>query len=147
MILLIFDIEGKSYAIYSKSVERVLPSVEITTLPGAPQIVQGIINIGGKIIPVFDIRQRFSLPAKEIGLTDKFILVHTLKRMIAIIVDRTIDLLDIPDPDITSEKEILPELKYIEGVVKLNNGIILITDLNKFLSINEELELEGALTS
>ncbi len=53
--------------------ERIIPVVEIIPLPNALDLVLGIINVGGQIIPVIDTRKRFRLPERELNLSDVLI--------------------------------------------------------------------------
>jgi purine-binding chemotaxis protein CheW len=85
--IVLFSLEEPRYALYLSAVERVIRSVEITPLPKAPEIVLGVINLQGEIIPVIDIRRLFHLPAREIDLEDQFITARTSKRLLVLSVD------------------------------------------------------------
>jgi len=85
--IVLFSLDEPRYALYLSAVERVVRAVEITPLPKAPNIVLGIINFQGKIIPVIDIRQRFHLRRREINLEDQFIIARTSKRLVVLVVD------------------------------------------------------------
>ncbi len=61
-LYIVFTLDEQRYALHLSAVERVICVVEITPLPKAPEIVLGIINVGGQIIPVIDMRKRFRLP-------------------------------------------------------------------------------------
>lgn len=65
VVLMLDDIR---YAVALTSVERVVRAVEITPLPNAPDIVLGVINVQGRVVPVVDIRKRFRLPARAISV-------------------------------------------------------------------------------
>ncbi len=136
--LLVFELDNKYFALFLNIVERVIHAVEITPLPGSPQTVSGVINLEGKIIPVFNIRRRFLFTEKEINPSDKIIIAQTKKRTVAVLVDSVNELIEISENEITQSEKVLPELNYIEGIVKLKEGLILINNLDKFLSLNEE---------
>jgi hypothetical protein len=74
--ILVFSLDEPLYALPLSSVERVVPAVEITPLPKAPEFVLGVINVHGQVIPVMDIRQRLRLPTRPVGLEDRFILAR-----------------------------------------------------------------------
>ena len=65
-----FGLDGQHYAVNLAAVERIVHIVEVAPLPRAPEIVLGVINFSGRIIPVVDLRRRFRLPEKEAGLYD-----------------------------------------------------------------------------
>ncbi len=140
-----FCLDDRRYALHLDAVERVLPSLDVTPLPKAPEIVLGLINIKGKIMPALDVRKRFRLPEREVGLHDHLIVAKTSKRTVAIPVDSASGVMEISAQEITEAKGIVPGLDYLEGVVKLKDGMLLIHDVEKFLSLEEETTLEEAL--
>lgn len=144
--LIVFNLDNQKYALHLSTVETVIRVVEFTPLPRAPKIVNGIVNFHGRVIPVFNIRRRFNLPDKEINLNDHLIIAHTSKRMAALMVDSVSDIIiSRTKEEIIKATKILPEIKYVEGILKLKEGIILIHNLDKFLSLEEEKELENSL--
>ena len=143
--LVTFSLDDRKFALYVSAVQRIVRVVEVTALPKAPEIVVGIINMQGQVIPVFNIRMRFQLPAREVHLSDELIIATTTKRTVALIVDSVNDVIEIPEEKIIAAEQILPELEYVEGVVKTEGGMVLIHDLDKFLSRHEETALDEAL--
>jgi purine-binding chemotaxis protein CheW len=143
--LVTFSLDDRKFALYVSAVQRIIRVVEVTVLPKAPEIVVGIINMQGRVIPVFDIRMRFQLPAREVQLNDQMIIATTAKRTVALIVDSVDDLIEIQEEKIIAAEQILPELEYVEGVMKTEGGMVLIHDLEKFLSHHEEKVLDEAL--
>jgi purine-binding chemotaxis protein CheW len=133
-----FNLDDRKYALFLSAVVRIIRVVEITNLPKAPEIIAGIINLQGQVIPVFDIRMRFRLPAREVQLSDQMIIATTARRTVALSVDSVDDVIEIPEERITAAEQILPELGYVEGVMKTEGGMVLIHDLEKFLSLHEE---------
>ena len=132
------------YALPLNQVERVIPSIEITPLPYAPEIIAGVINFLGRIIPIVNIRKRFRLPERDITLDDQIIISKTTARPVALVVDQVIGVIEIPVAAVTNAEKILPGMKYTEGVIKLEDGMILIHDLDGFLSLEEVKKLNQA---
>lgn len=85
--LVIFTLNQQRYALHLSRVERVVPIVEINGLPKAPEIVLGVVNVEGRIVPVLDIRKRFRLPERDLDLSDRFIIARTPGRVVALAVD------------------------------------------------------------
>ncbi len=139
--LLVFSLDGCRYALRLPIVERVFRAVEIVPLPKAPEIVLGVINLHGNIVPVVDVRKRFRLPERETEPGDQLILAHTLRHPLALLVDSVSGVIEGHEQDIVAAQNILPSVEYVEGVVKLKDGIVLILDLNTFLSLDEEKRL------
>ena len=143
--LVIFTLEERRYALRLAVVERVIRIVEINPLPQAPEIVTGVVNVQGQIIPVVNVRRRFRLPRCEISITNQLIIAHTNRRKVGLVVDTVKDVIEYPEQDIAVAEGILPGLEYVEGILKLPDGLVLIHDLDKFLSLEEETSLARAL--
>jgi purine-binding chemotaxis protein CheW len=142
--LFAFSLEGRKIALHLSAVDIVIPSVEISPLPKAPEIVLGIISLRGRIIPVLDIRKRFRLPEREIMLSDCLIIAKTSKRTVALLADAALGLVESGSQAVPAG-EILPGLEYVEGVSRIDGDMLLIHDLEGFLSLEEEKELEKSL--
>ena len=143
--LVVFTLDNQRFALPLSTVERAIRIMEIVHLPTAPEIVMGVINLHGKIIPVVNIRNRFRLPQREINLNDQLIISNTKKMPLAILIDSVLGVFEFPEKRIVSADKILPDIEYIEGVAKLEEGIILIHDIDKFLSLEEEKALNDAI--
>jgi purine-binding chemotaxis protein CheW len=144
--LVIFTLDEQCYALPLSTVVRVVRTVEITPLPKAPEIVLGIINVQGQIIPVVNMRRRFHLPEREMNLSDQLIIAHTSQRPIALVVDSVTGLVEVSERGVIAAQDILLHTEYVVGVVKLEDGLILIHNLAEFLSLEEEQALDQAMT-
>ncbi|MFZ2301240.1 MAG: chemotaxis protein CheW [Gallionella sp.] len=143
--LLVFMLDDQRYALPLPEVDRVVRMVAITPLPKAPDIVLGVVNIQGRVIPVVNMRRRFRLPEREIALTDQLVIAHTAKRPVALIADAVLDVIACPAHGLIAAAHIVPGMEYVEGAIKLEDGLTLIHDLDKFLSLEEEKSLDRAL--
>lgn len=127
------------------AVERVVRAVEITPLPKAPAIVIGIVNVQGRVTAVVDIRKRFGLREREPALSDHLVVANTVKRPVALVVDAVTGVREYSEAEVAAADAIVPGTDYIAGVVKLSDGMALIQDLDRFLSLDEERRLDEAL--
>src|SRR6266851_10286880 len=144
--LVVFLLDDRQYALqHLASVEKVIRAVQVTPLPKAPEIVSGAINLQGRIIPVVNIRRRFRLTEREVNLGDRFIVARTPKRTLAFVADAVTGVLELPHDALITKERVIPGLEYLKGVAKLEDGMILINDLDTFLSLEEEATLETAL--
>jgi purine-binding chemotaxis protein CheW len=143
--ILVFTLDELAYALPLPTVVKVIHAIEIRHLPKAPDIITGIINVKGRIIPVADIRKRFGLVARDIDPDDRLIIADTGKRQVAILVDNVTGIRDLSPRQLAVAKEILPFAEHIRRVAKVDGGLILIYDLNRFLSLDEEKDMEQAL--
>jgi purine-binding chemotaxis protein CheW len=145
--IVVFSLDELLYAIPLQNVLKVIHAVDVRNLPEAPEIISGIINLKGQIIPVADIRKRFGLPEHETLPDNHIIIADTGKRQIAIIVDLVTEVCDYSDLQTEHAQKPIPYAKNIKGVAKIGDDLVLIYNLNRFLSLNEEKVLEHALTS
>jgi purine-binding chemotaxis protein CheW len=144
--LVTFEIEQQHFAVLLGNVKRVINVVELTPLPEAPEVICGIINYEGRIIPVANLRLRFGMPGRSIELSDRIIIAATPNRIVGLLVDSVTNVIQIEEKDISQAGEVLPGLVRIIGIGKVGSEMILITDLAKFLSLEEENKLNNAMT-
>jgi purine-binding chemotaxis protein CheW len=141
----VFILEAQRYALHLSTVDRVVRAVHITPLSMAPNIVLGIVNMQGRVIPVINMRRRFRLPERGIALTDQLIVARTARRPVALLADAVMDVVECSEEALIAAQSIVPAVEYLEGVVKLMDGLVLVHDLDTFLSLEEEDSLDRAL--
>jgi purine-binding chemotaxis protein CheW len=142
---IVFKLDGQKFSLRLTSVDRIERAVEITPLPTMPENVLGIVNLKGQIVPVFNIRRRFRLRERDIDPRDRLIFAHTARRTVALVVDAVSEIIGRQDRDVIAAGEILPGLDSVEGAAKVDDGLVLIHDLDRFLSLQEEATLDEAM--
>ncbi len=142
--LLLFRIEEQRYALHIAHVLRVLPMLHVEPLPGAPDIVEGMINVAGRVVPVMRLRRRLALPEREARLSDVLVLACAGELTVALPADGVVGLLA-PAHEPLPPDDIVPGVRHIAGVVQLDDGLVLIHDLDAFLSLPERERLAGVL--
>ena len=145
MNLVVFSIEGQRYALALDRVQRSIRVVAVTPLPEMPAIVIGVIDLGGTVIPVVDIRQRFNHQPRGVRLSDHLVIARTAARPVALLVDETNGVIEPPPGSYAPADAILPRMELVAGAIALPDGLVLIHDLDRLLSIDEDAAIEGAL--
>ncbi|MBI4418220.1 MAG: purine-binding chemotaxis protein CheW [Ignavibacteriales bacterium] len=140
-----FLLDEHHYALLLSAVERIVRSAEITPLPKAPEVIHGVLDVHGTVMPVVNIRRRFNLPDRTLQINDHFIIARTSRRRVVLPVDAVLDVLEYSEERIVNSAQVAPRLEYVKGILKLEEGLILIHDLNTFLSLDEELALDEAM--
>lgn len=140
-----FSLGKKSFALPLASVERVVKAVEVTLLPKAPEIVRGIINFKGHILPVIDISGRFKLPEREIMPDQHFIIVQSTARSFGLVADTVAGVYREITENIVPPTNIIDGVEFLAGVMKLEQGMMLIPDLEKVLTPDEQKSLKAAV--
>jgi purine-binding chemotaxis protein CheW len=143
--LVAFILGEQQYALPLITVQRVVGMVEVTPLPKAPEIVLGVIDFQGNIVPVMSMRQRFGLPEPETNLGDQLIVAETATRRVALVVNSVTGVLERTAEEVTEAGKIVPGVQYVEGITRLEGGIVFIHNLDHFLSGKEERQLDGLL--
>lgn len=138
--LLVFVVENQRFAIELSSVERVIRAVAVTKLIDAPGFIEGIIDYYGEVIAVINLRKPFGYPLHELSLGDRFIIVRTTVRKLALIVDDVEHLVTPESGNWFASKDINKGLKFL-NILRDDEGIILIYDLESVLDIEEEIKL------
>lgn len=143
--LVVFALNDQRYGLPLSAVERVVRMVEITPLPQAPDIVLGVVNVQGRVIPVLNLRRRFRLPERDLALADQLVIARTAQRTVALAADAVTGVLEYSAREAVAARDIVPGIEHAEGVVKLDDGLAFIHDLDKFLSLEEETALYRAI--
>ena len=143
--LVVFILDDQRYALSLACVQRAIRVVAITPLPAVPAIVLGIIDLGGMIIPVINIRGRFNRPPRDVRLSDHLLVATTGKRTVALLVDETQGVIEASPESYALAGEILPGLELFHGAMKAEDGLILIHDLERLLCLEAETAIDLAL--
>jgi purine-binding chemotaxis protein CheW len=143
--LVAFTLNGQAYALSLARVRQVLRMVEITPLPQAPHIVLGVVSLHGTVIPVFSLRRRLGLVEEGTNLSDHLIVADTEGRSVALVVDAVHGVVERSSEEIAVVETIVPGADYVEGIAKLENGMLFIHNLDRFLSRPEQSQLHDAL--
>ncbi|MBX3466412.1 MAG: chemotaxis protein CheW [Planctomycetes bacterium] len=147
MQLIVFELSGARCALAAAAVERVVAVVEVTPLPGAPAVVEGVVDVKGAVAPVFDLRARFGLPARAPARWDHMLLARAGERRVCLRVDHVEGLVEVaPDRLVAGERVVLG-LERLAGVARLPDGLVVVHDLAAFLDQAEAAALEAALAA
>jgi purine-binding chemotaxis protein CheW len=143
--LVVFTLDAQLYALPLACVQRVVRMVEVTPLPKAPEIVLGVIDVHGSIIPVMSMRRRFGRPEPEASLNGQLIVADTGTRCVALVVTSVTGVIERTVEEVTEAEKIVPGAQYVEGISKLEDGIVFIHNVDRFLSKKEDQQLDGLL--
>jgi purine-binding chemotaxis protein CheW len=144
--IVVFTLDGRQIALPLTAVERVVRAVEVTPLPKAPDVILGIVNVQGRILPVFNLRRRFRMPERDIELGDHMLIASTARRTVALLADSVTGVVAYAGADAVPPEAIADGIGYVQGVIKRPDGLVFIHDIETFLSPAENRQLEEALT-
>jgi purine-binding chemotaxis protein CheW len=141
----VFSLDTGRYALPLIAVDRIIRAAYITPLPLAPEIVLGAIDVGGRVLPVFNTRRRFRLAERTMDPADHLLIAHTAQRSVVLVIDAAQGVFELPTTAMIDAASIAPELRVIHGVIQLEDGLVLIHDLENFLSPDEARTLDAAM--
>jgi purine-binding chemotaxis protein CheW len=143
--LVVFRLEERRYALPLSVVERVVRAVDVTPLPNAPSMILGAIDVHGRVLPVFNVRRRFLMPERRVGPGDWFVIAHTARHTVVLVVDESEGVVERLQTEIVLSTRIVPGLEDFPGVLTLDDGLVLVHDLERFLSLDEARALDEAM--
>lgn len=143
--LVTFKLGNEEFAVDILKVQEINRIIEITKVPKAPDFVEGVINLRGKVIPIVDIRQKFHLAIKEATKETRIIVVNIMNKTIGLIVDSVSEVLRINSSTIQPPPPLIAGLDsdYIKGVGKLDERLIILLDIDKIFTTGEHKLIEG----
>lgn len=150
---LTFIIERHRFALPVKDVEKVIRAVAITPVPDSGELLHGVFNYHGTLLPVISLRRKFSLKPKEVSPEQRLLIVNTHLRQIAILMDEVGEVITIPEKELFEAKATISNSsnKEDERTLLFNdkNGIIILYELERLLAgklDNEINHLRGLLS-
>ncbi len=140
---LTFTLNEEEYGIGILKVKEIIGMMSITSVPRTPEFVKGVINLRGKVIPVMDLRLKFSMG--EIPYTDRTCIIvveidsQDSTVLIGIVVDAVSEVLNIAEDEIEEAPTFGSRLDtdYILGMAKMEGGVKILLDIDKVLSAKE----------
>lgn len=142
--LVSFFIGNEEFGVDILYVQEINRMSQVTKVPNAPDFVNGVINLRGRVIPVIDLRLKFGMPPKEPDKNTRIIVMEVSGKTVGFIVDSVNEVLRIPK----NVTEAPPELamgvnsEYIKSVGKLEDRLLILIDLEKILSTEESRQLK-----
>jgi purine-binding chemotaxis protein CheW len=147
---LTFSLNKEEYGIGILKVKEIIGMMPITTVPRTPEFVKGVINLRGKVIPVMDLRLKFSMEAIPYSERTCIIVVEIESQdstvLIGIVVDAVSEVLNIKEEEIEETPAFGSKLdtEYILGMAKMDGGVKILLDIDKVLNAKEVELLDKA---
>jgi purine-binding chemotaxis protein CheW len=142
LVVLVFEIERHRYGIETATLSEIVRAVQPIRLPKAPAVVLGLINVRGTAVPLIDLRLRFGLAQRPVRSDEVFLLARARGRSCALRADVALELVRVPRASIVPAPE---RVDYLAGTAVLDDGLLLICDLDTFLDQAELASLDAAL--
>jgi purine-binding chemotaxis protein CheW len=141
--LVIFELGTEHFGIDIESVEGINKILDITKVPQAPACVKGVANLRGQIIPVVDLLKRFSMADAELTKDSRIVVANLGEAKIGMIVSAVSEVLTIDDSTIEPPPSMVGSANsdYIVGIVNIDKHLVILLDLAKVLTIDEQTQV------
>ncbi len=145
--LAVFSVGSEEYAVDIMQIMEIIRPQKVTKIPNAPAIVEGVINLRGRVVPVLDLRKRFGV---DTGKADpkkaRVVILKLSGRVIGAVVDEVTEVIYMKSGQIESTPEAVKgiDTEYLKGVGKHGDRLIVVLDIDRLLTGRELKELSAA---
>lgn len=142
--LVVFKLADETYGVDITGVREIITLQPITRVPGAPEFVEGILNLRGHVIPVLDLRRRFNLPRAEATREARIMVVEVGDHTLGLIVDAVTEVLGVSAETVEPPHELTVgvDVEFLQGVAKLDQRLVVLLNLQRLLHAHERRALE-----
>lgn len=142
---LTFFLAGEEYGLEILKVSEIIGMQPITRVPRMPEFVRGVINLRGKVIPITDLRRKFTMAVDDAG-DSCIIVVQMLGIQTGIVVDRVSEVVAIAEADIEDAPSFGADIhtEFLLGIGKTGGRVKLLLDIDKVLATSDLAALEAA---
>ena len=142
--LVIFRLGVEEYGVPITQVREINLLSKTTKIPNSPAFLEGVINLRGQIIPVVDLKKRFSIDHTEYSKDARIMIVEVNESVIGVIVDEVLEVLRLPAGSIEPPPPVIAGITaaYLDGVGKLDDRLFILLNMDKVLTVSEQEELE-----
>lgn len=144
-----FRIGKETFGVPINLVHEIVRLPEITAVPDAPDYIEGVINLRGKIVSIVDLRKRFGETRIEANRKNRILVAEIDRKMVGLIVDAASEVIRLPETEIEAPPEIFQEseVKYVTGMGKFRGRLVILIDLTKILQKGELRRLGDLATA
>lgn len=138
----VFKLGVEVFGLDINKVKEIIIYQDTTKLPGTGQQIEGVINLRGHIIPIYDLRKRFGFPEGKRNRDTRIVVVEVQDSTLGIIVDGVSEVLMIPAGVIEKPSAMIStgvDAKFIAGIAKTEEGLIILLNLEKVLNSGIDL--------
>lgn len=142
--MVVFSLRDQEYGVDIAQVREIIRHDEVTRVPRAPEFVEGVLNLRGKVIPVVDLRRRFGISSEEESSAERIMVVDVADRTMGVIVDSVVEVLRVPESSMEPPPSLVAGLdaEYLRGVAKLGDRLLIWLDLTRILTSKERIQLD-----
>lgn len=147
--VLVFVLGKEEYGVDVLKVQEIRGYEKVTPMPAAPAYLKGVVNLRGIIVPVIDLRVKFGMAEPTYDAFTVVIILRISGRVIGIVVDGVSDVARLAPGDVKAAPMLgaVVDSSFISGLATLNDRMVLLLDIEKFLSSSELMLISQAAES
>ncbi len=144
--IVVFELGDERYGLDIATVYEIIRHQPITAVPQAPEFVEGVINLRGRIIPVVDLRDRFGMGRGVLTRASRIVVAEAAGTRVGLVVDGVSEVLMVPADAIEPTPEVAAgvEAAYLRGIAKLGERLIILLALNGLFAETDAEALAAA---
>lgn len=133
--LVTFRIGEEEFGVDILAVQEIIRMMQITMVPRAPEFIEGVINLRGKVIPVINMRTRFNKPTLDQDSNTRIVVMELENKIVGFLVDGVSEVLRIPESTVEDPPPVVAGIgaEYIRGIGKLDNRLLILLNLDNLL--------------
>jgi len=138
-----FRVGNALYALDIMRIREIIRPQKLTEVPKAPRFIEGVIHLRGTVIPVADLRKRFDQPCIEASNKSRIVICVLAGKLVGLLVDEVMEVRRYGRQDVTAPPPLMkgPEAEFLLGVARRDQDLVMILDLERILSADEQLAL------
>ncbi|PLY11674.1 MAG: chemotaxis protein CheW [Desulfuromonas sp.] len=139
-----FRIGTELYGLDIMRIREIIRPQKLTAVPRAPTFIEGVINLRGVVIPVVDMRRRFGQEIPPENRHNRVIICNVIGKILGLMVDEVVEVRRYTRDDVQPAPQFLkgPGAEFFLGVCRRDDELIMVLDLEKILSTQEQIDLE-----
>ena len=130
-----FSLGDKLFAVDIMRIREILVPQKLSPLPCASDLLEGVINLRGYVIPVMNMRKRFGQPIVDDAPASKLLIVSLVGQLLALVVDDVMEVISVPVVEIKPPIQTASGvgMEFLLGVCLSNNRVFMILDIDSLL--------------
>jgi purine-binding chemotaxis protein CheW len=139
MQLVVFELAGELYGLNIFDVREIIRDTPAIKIPSAPNFVEGIVNLRGKIIPVIDLKERFGLEKADKTKDTRIIIANISGQEAGLVVDSVAEVTTVEENSIEHVPAVATiNAAFVDGLAKKDDKLIIIIKLDLLLQVEEK---------
>ena len=137
---------GELYGVTAEKVSEIVRLQQITEIPNAPDIVEGVINLRGLIVPIVDLRRHLGLAVADLTARSRIVMVELeqagLPVSVGLVVDAVEEVRIIDDSLVDNKTPVISDIgsEFLRGIVKLEDSLIILLDMDSIFEATRSTE-------